>query len=132
MAESILPAEAGGKVAATILAIGEVWASASALGPSVFTIRSPFFHEQAAKRGNIGSIRFAEAGVVVLGTLIGGATSYLVRSPWPLAGSILAAGIQVGAWEWAIAHPVGEGEREQHKALQRLMVRTPWEQARAA
>lgn len=98
----------GAVIAATVLTIGEVWASASALGPSVFTIRSPFFHEQKNKGGNIGSIRFAEAGVVVLGIMVGGAVSYMSHSPLPMIGAGIAIIGQVAAWEWAMRNPVGD------------------------
>ena len=101
----------GAVIAATVLTIGEVWASASALGPSVFTIRSPFFHEQKNKGGNIGSIRFAEGGVVVLGVMVGGAVSYMSHSPLPMIGAGIAIIGQVAAWEWAIRNPVGEDEQ---------------------
>ena len=98
----------GAVIAATVLTIGEVWASASALGPSVFTIRSPFFHEQKNKGGNIGSIRFAEAGVVVLGIMVGGAVSYMSHSALPFIGAGIAIIGQLAAWEWAIRNPVGD------------------------
>lgn len=98
----------GAVIAATVLTIGEVWASASALGPSVFTIRSPFFHEQKNKGGNIGSIRFAEGGVVVLGVMVGGAVSYMSHSPLPMIGAGIAIIGQVAAWEWAMRNPVGD------------------------
>lgn len=98
----------GAVIAATVLTIGEVWASASALGPSVFTIRSPFFHEQKNKGGNIGSIRFAEAGVVVLGIMVGGAVSYMSHSALPFIGAGIAIIGQLAAWEWAMHNPVGD------------------------
>ena len=101
----------GAVIAATVLTIGEVWASASALGPSVFTIRSPFFHEQRNKAGNVGSIRFAEAGVVVLGIMVGGAVSYMSHSALPFIGAGIAIIGQLAAWEWAIRNPVGEDEQ---------------------
>lgn len=104
--------DAGGVVATTILTVGEVWAAASALGPSVFTIRSPFFHEQNAKRGNVQSIRFAEAGVVVLGIALGGAASYLVQSPLPVLGAGVAIAVQLASWEWAMRSPADESERK--------------------
>ena len=103
----------GAVIAATVLTIGEVWASASALGPSVFTIRSPFFHEQKNKGGNIGSIRFAEAGVVVLGIMVGGAVSYMSHSALPFIGAGIAIIGQLAAWEWAIRNPVGDDVDEE-------------------
>lgn len=104
--------DAGGVVATTILTVGEVWAAASALGPSVFTIRSPFFHEQNAKKGNVQSIRFAEVGVVVLGVALGGAASYLVRSPLPVIGAGVAIAVQLASWEWAMKSPADDAEKK--------------------
>ena len=108
----------GPVVAATILSMGEVWASASAFGPSVFTIRSPFFSEQEHREGNIQSIRFAEWGVTGAAILIGGATTYLTRSWVPAVGCGIIVVLQIGAWEWAIRNPVEAAAAEKRQGFQ--------------
>lgn len=95
----------GGTVATTVLVIGEGAALFAAFCPSWFTVRSPFFHDQAAKDGNIAAIRQGEAAGAAITVAVGWAGSAMVGSPLPLVGAVLVSAVMVAGYEWSIAHP---------------------------
>lgn len=98
----------GGQVATTVLVIGEGAALFAAFCPSWFTVRSPFFHDQAAKSGNVAAIRQGEVAGTVITVAVGAAGAAMVGSPLPLAGAILVSIVMVVGYEWSIAHPSTE------------------------
>jgi hypothetical protein len=91
-----------------ILLIGEASGVFAGFCPSWFTVASPFFHEQAAKDGNIKRIRAGEiaASAIVVGT--GWAVARRESSNWALYASILISLIFVVGYEYQIAHPATE------------------------
>lgn len=88
-----------------ILLIGEASGVFAGFCPSWFTVSSPFFHEQAAKEGNVKRIRWGEvaATAIVVGT--GAAISYRSDKNHALWVSIGIAAIFVAGYEYMIAHP---------------------------
>lgn len=87
-----------------ILLIGEASGVFAGFCPSWFTVASPFFHEQAAKDGNIKRIRAGEvaATIIVLGT------GWAVSAPGnrqPLLWAAAISAVFVGGYEYQIAHP---------------------------
>jgi hypothetical protein len=95
-----------------ILLVGEASGVFAGFCPSWFTVASPFFHEQAAKDGNVKRIRAGEiaATAIVMGT--GWAVS---RGPvggfalWAAAG---ICAVFVAGYEYQIAHPSKPPESE--------------------
>lgn len=98
----------GGTVATTVLVIGEGAALFAAFCPSWFTVRSPFFHDQAAKDGNIAAIRQGELAGTVITVAVGAAGAAMVGSPLPLWGAVLVSAVMIVGYEWSIAHPSTE------------------------
>ena len=104
---------ATGKVAGTILVIAEVPNFFSGLLPSMFTISSPFFHDQGARAGNLRRIRQGEIIASAISLGIGSAASVLFRSPgdsdfeaWlPLIGTVAMIGVLIACYEYAVSHP---------------------------
>jgi hypothetical protein len=92
-----------------ILLIGEASGVFAGFCPSWFTVASPFFHEQAAKEGNVARIRAGEiaATAIVLGT--GWAVSRGRPNNFALAASIAISAIFVAGYEFQIAHPSKKG-----------------------
>lgn len=93
------------EIAIFILLIGEASGVFAGFCPSWFTVSSPFFHEQAAKEGNVKRIRWGEvaATAIVVGT--GAAVSYRSPNNHALWVSIGIAAIFVLGYEYMIAHP---------------------------
>lgn len=98
-----------GAVAVTVLIIGASSGVYAQFGPSMFTISSDFFHENGAVDGNKRRIRNAEVIGSVITVAMGWAGSILTRNLLPLIGSAIYAGVSVGAWEYAMAHPASQG-----------------------
>lgn len=98
----------GGLVATSLLAAGDAAAFWSAMCPSLFTVRSPFFHGQDAHKGNIRSIVIGGASAIVLSTLVGWAASRLVGSWLPLIGVTVVNAAEVGGFYWAMENPATE------------------------
>lgn len=87
-----------------ILLIGEASGVFAGFCPSWFTVASPFFHEQAAKEGNVGRIRAGE----IAATVIVMATAWAVSGPGnrkPLAFGAAISALFVAGYEYQIAHP---------------------------
>ena len=97
--------DAGGKVATTILVIESAASIYAAFCPSWFTTRSPFFHEQSARAGNIQSIRQGWIAATALTIPTGFAASFLVDSWLPLVGSVIISAVMIGGYEYSISHP---------------------------
>lgn len=102
----------GGTVATTVLVIGEGAALFAAFCPSWFTVRSPFFHDQDAKGGNINAIRQGEAAGAAITVAVGWAGAAMVGSPLPLIGAVLVSAVMIAGYEWSIAHPSTEHAAE--------------------
>lgn len=92
-------------IAGTILVVDSIPNLYSGLLPSMFTISSPFFHEQGAREGNVRRIRQAEAIATVLAVGIGFAAAQLFDSPLPLYGSFAMIVILLASYEYALRHP---------------------------
>jgi hypothetical protein len=88
-----------------ILLIGEASGVFAGFCPSWFTVASPFFHEQAAKDGNIKRIRAGEvaATLIVMGT--GWAVSRGPVGSFALWSAAAISAVFVGGYEYQIAHP---------------------------
>jgi hypothetical protein len=107
-AELVSASSQGGEVATTVLVIGEGAALFAAFCPSWFTVRSPFFHEQDAREGNIRSIRQGETAATILTLGVGWAATAMVGSPWPLVGALVVSGVMIAGYEYSIAHPAAD------------------------
>jgi hypothetical protein len=88
-----------------ILLIGEASGVFAGFCPSWFTVASPFFHEQDAKRGNVNRIRAGEiaATVIVLGT--GWAVSGGNLGRFPLYASAAISAVFIAGYEFQIRNP---------------------------
>lgn len=95
----------GGQIATTVLVVEAAASLYAAFCPSWFTVRSPFFHEQDARKGNVQSIRQGYTAATLLAIPTGLASSFLVRSPLPFLGSVAIAAVMIGGYEYSIAHP---------------------------
>lgn len=96
---------AGGQIATTVLVVEAAASLYAAFCPSWFTTRSQFFHDQAAKEGNIQSIRQGYIAATLLAIPTGIASSFLVGSWLPAIGAALIAGVMIGGYEYSIYHP---------------------------
>lgn len=92
-------------VATTILIIGAGAGTFASFCPSWFTVRSPFFHEQGARDGNVAAIRQGEVVGAVVTMATGLAASWLTGSPLPLIGAAVISGVMVAGYEYSIANP---------------------------
>lgn len=101
-------ASAGGQIATTILVMEAGASLYAAFCPSWFTVRSPFFHDQAAREGNVRSIRQGYLAATALVLPTGLASSVLVGSMLPAIGSVLVAAVMIGGYEYSISHPATE------------------------
>lgn len=93
-----------------ILLIGEASGVFAGFCPSWFTVSSPFFHDQAAKEGNIKRIRWGE--LAATGIVVGTGAAVAIRSAnnSALYASILICLIFILGYEYMIANPSkGEG-----------------------
>ena len=88
-----------------ILLVGEASGVFAGFCPSWFTVASPFFHEQAAKEGNVNRIRAGEvaATVIVMGT--GWAVSRGPVGSFALWAAASICAVFVAGYEYQIAHP---------------------------
>lgn len=88
-----------------ILLIGEASGVFAGFCPSWFTVASPFFHEQAAKDGNIKRIR---AGEVAATAIVMGTGWAVAQGPVGKFALLAAAGISlvfVAGYEYQIRNP---------------------------
>ena len=88
-----------------ILLVGEASGVFAGFCPSWFTVASPFFHEQAAKDGNIKRIRAGEvaATAIVMGT--GWAVAQGPVGPFALWAAAAISAVFVAGYEYQIRHP---------------------------
>lgn len=92
-----------------ILLIGEASGVFAGFCPSWFTVSSPFFHDQAAKEGNIKRIRWGEIAASAIVIATGAAVAWRSNNKLALWASIAICAIFVGGYEYMIAHPSKEG-----------------------
>jgi hypothetical protein len=92
-----------------ILLIGEASGVFAGFCPSWFTVSSPFFHEQDAKKGNVKRIRWGElaASAIVIST--GAAVTMRSDTSLPFWASVMISAVFVAGYEYMIAHPSKEG-----------------------
>ena len=106
------------KATILILLVGEASGVFAGFCPSWFTVASPFFHEQAAKDGNVKRIRAGEvaATAIVMGT--GWAVAQGEVGPfalWAAAGICL---VFVAGYEYQIRNPSKPAEgTEAHEQI---------------
>jgi len=92
-----------------VLLIGEASGVFAGFCPSWFTVSSPFFHDQAAKEGNIKRIRWGEVAASAIVITTGLAVSMRSANKAALWASIIICAIFVAGYEYMIAHPSKEG-----------------------
>jgi len=92
-----------------VLLIGEASGVFAGFCPSWFTVSSPFFHDQAAKEGNIKRIRWGEVAASAIVITTGLAVSMRSSNKAALWASIIICAIFVAGYEYMIAHPSKEG-----------------------
>jgi hypothetical protein len=110
-----------------ILLIGEASGVFAGFCPSWFTVASPFFHDQAAKEGNVNRIRAGEvaATAIVLGT--GWAVSGGSLGRFPLYAAAAISGVFIAGYEYQIAHPSkDESTPAESQATPAAAVRGGW------
>jgi len=93
------------KAVILVLLIGEASGVFAGFCPSWFTVASPFFHEQAAKDGNVKRIRAGEvaATAIVLGT--GWAVSRGPVGPFALMAAAAISLVFIAGYEYQIKNP---------------------------
>lgn len=95
----------GESVAMAVLVAFEAPNLYSGLLPSMFTISSPFFHEQSAREGNCRRIRQGELIATGLSVGIALAASKLTKSYLPLYATLVMDAVLIACYEYALAHP---------------------------
>ena len=88
-----------------ILLIGEASGVFAGFCPSWFTVASPFFHDQAAKDGNVKRIRAGEAAATAIVVGTGFAVSVTTRDPVPFWASVAISGVFIVGYEYQIRNP---------------------------
>src|SRR6266436_8681677 len=88
-----------------VLLIGMAAGVFAGFCPSWFTVASPFFHEQAAKDGNVKRIRWGEIAATAIVVATGWAVSSRQKGNAPLYASIGICAVFVAGYEYMIAHP---------------------------
>jgi hypothetical protein len=93
------------KATIMILLIGEASGVFAGFCPSWFTVASPFFHEQAAKDGNVKRIRAGEvaATAIVMGT--GWAVAQGPVGGFALLAAAAISAVFVAGYEYQIRNP---------------------------
>ncbi len=111
----IMDSRSGGDVATTVLVIGEGAALFAAFCPSWFTVRSPFFHEQSARAGNVQAIRQGEIAATILTLGVGAAATVMTNSMWPVVGASIVSVVMILGYEYSMTHPasVNSGARSE-------------------
>jgi hypothetical protein len=90
------------------LIIGEASGVFAGFCPSWFTVSSPFFHEQEAKKGNVKRIRWGEIAATAIVMATGVAISSHTGSKIPFWVSTVTCAVFVGGYEYMIANPSAE------------------------
>jgi hypothetical protein len=88
-----------------ILLVGEASGVFAGFCPSWFTVSSPFFHEQAAKEGNVKRIRWGEIAATGIVVATGAAVSMRSSNNLALYASLGICGVFIAGYEYMIAHP---------------------------
>jgi hypothetical protein len=88
-----------------VLLIGEASGVFAGFCPSWFTVASPFFHDQAAREGNVKRIRAGEVAATIIVVATGWAVSRNRPNNIGLWASIVISAVFVAGYEWQIAHP---------------------------
>ena len=97
-------------VALCILIVGEASGVFAGFCPSWFTVSSPFFHEQAAKEGNVKRIRWGEIAATTIVLATGAAVPSVTKSKAPLLASIGISALFVGGYEYMMANPSSDDD----------------------
>lgn len=92
-----------------VLLVGEASGVFAGFCPSWFTVSSPFFHEQAAKEGNVQRIRWGEAAASAIVVASGAALAYQTGKPSMLIASVAISAVFIAGYEYMIAHPSKQG-----------------------
>lgn len=100
-----------------ILLIGEASGVFAGFCPSWFTVSSPFFHEQSAKEGNVKRIRWGEIAATAIVVSTGVAVSMRSASKLPLYASIGICAVFIAGYEFMIAHPATEDEKQPRRGF---------------
>lgn len=100
------------KITIIILLIGEASGVFAGFCPSWFTVASPFFHEQEAKKGNVQRIRWGEAAATAIVVATGAAVSWRSDDKSALYASLLISAIFIAGYEYQIANPSKEAKGE--------------------
>lgn len=100
------------------LLVGEASGVFAGFCPSWFTVSSPFFHEQAAREGNIKRIRWGEtaATLIVVGT--GFAVAEYSQTDFAIWASIGISLVFIAGYEYMIRHPATDDGATDENALQ--------------
>jgi hypothetical protein len=93
------------QVAGTILVVTEIPNLYSGLLPSMFTISSPFFHDQDAKAGNVKRIRQGEVIATVGSLAIIFASAELFGSNLPVVWGLVMIAALLACYEYALRNP---------------------------
>lgn len=109
--------DSGSAIATTILIVGAGAGTFASFCPSWFTVRSPFFHDQSAKAGNVNAIRQGEAAGTVVTMAEGIAASWLIGNWLPAIGAALISGLMILGYEYSIARPAAEHQDDKGPVL---------------
>lgn len=96
-------------VALAAILVGEASGVFAGFCPSWFTVSSPFFHDQAAFKGNVKRIRWGEAAGTAIVTATGWALAQVSGKPMMLYLSVAIAAVFVIGYEYMIKHPATDG-----------------------
>jgi len=88
-----------------VLLIGEASGVFAGFCPSWFTVASPFFHDQAAKDGNVKRIRAGEIAATIIVVATGWAVSRNRPNNIGLWASIIISAVFVAGYEYQIKNP---------------------------
>ncbi len=99
-----------GVVGITILAAGDAANFYSGALPSWFTLSSPFFQDQAHRKGNVKRVRQGEAFATALSLMVGVGASMAAGSPFPFWGTVVVSAAMVVGYEYALRRPSSQEE----------------------
>ena len=93
------------QVAGTILVVTEIPNLYSGLLPSMFTISSPFFHDQDARAGNIKRIRQGEAIATIGSLAVIFAAAELFQTQLVVGWGLVMVAVLLACYEYALRNP---------------------------
>lgn len=96
-------------IALLVLLVGEASGVFAGFCPSWFTVSSPFFHDQAAKQGNIKRIRWGEAAATAVVLATGLAITQVTGKMAPTVAAVGICALFIGGYEYMIANPSKDG-----------------------